>query len=99
MGLLMSKEFVDTYFVTELVHKKFDKATTKKLMNKISNWNKVQVYFDNSPDIQEISDCLAIELQTKKRSVICTRLYQRLENLKRSARAKAIGCYIKANAA
>lgn len=88
---------MDNKFVKELVDRKFSKVIKHQLMQKISNWNKIQEYFDSNPDVKEISDCLAIELQGKKRPQICKRLHQRLENVQRSNRAEAIGCYVREN--
>jgi len=81
-------------FVTELINREFDDVEKHHLMSKISNWNKIQEYFDTSPALEEISNCLAIELQTKARPAICKRIHQRMENVQRADRANAISLFI-----
>jgi len=88
---------MDSNFINDLINRKFDEKTQNELMGKISNWNKIQEYFDSKPELTEIINCLAVELQTKGRSVICKRLHQRIENIQRGSRAKEIGNYIKKN--
>lgn len=81
-------------FVKELVNRKFGDVEKHHLMSKISNWNKIQEYFDTSPDLKEISNCLAIELQTKARPAICKRIHQKMENVLRAEHAAEISRFI-----
>jgi len=84
-------------FVTELVNREFGDVEKHYLMSKISNWNKIQEYFDTKPELQEISNCLAIELQTKVRPAICKRIHQKMENVLRAEHAAEISLFIQRN--